>query len=88
MAVDLAELAANEREYLKVVATIEQRYKCRWEDELHDSFRRYVDQEIEMSEGVQGIRTGAEEIDRNIDDLDIDGLLRHSEEISREAETI
>ena len=88
MAVDLTTLTVIDIEYTKVVAAIKQKFRCSWDDQLHDSFRLYVDQETQTAEKVHNIRVGAEETDHSIDDLDIDGLLRRSEEISNEVETI
>jgi hypothetical protein len=61
MTVDLTPLKNNDSEFEKLVATIVERYKCEWDDVVHDSYASYVKQVQERSRQLRGIRCKSEE---------------------------
>ena len=41
-AINLSPLGKNDTEFQKIALSIEERFRCDWNDSIHDSYGRYV----------------------------------------------
>ena len=86
--VDLTPLKNNEMEYEKLMVSVLERYRCDWDDAVHDSYAAYVKQTEERSRSIREIRCKAEKIVKEIESLKIDELISKAEILCREAESV
>ncbi len=87
MTVDLTPLKNNDSEYEKLVATIVECFKCEWDDAVHDSYASYVKQVQERSRQLRGIRCKAEELAKEAENLNIEGLNEKTQNLCEEADS-
>ena len=81
-------LNAIDSEYSKIVASISERYKCDWNDSIHDSYQRYVKQVEEYSQRIHGVRCKAETLQKEVEELRIDELRENAQSLCKEAERL
>ncbi len=86
--VELSPLRDNEIQFAKLVSDIEVKYNGNWDDAVHDSYGRYVKQVCDYAEGIKVIRQTAENIQREVGELNIPGLVEYVDVLRGEAESI
>ena len=86
--VDLTPLKNNDTEYERLAASVSERYKCEWDDAVHDSYGVYVRQVDERSRSVRVIRCKAEALAKEAEGLKIDELIRKTAILCREVESV
>jgi hypothetical protein len=86
--VDLTPLKNNDTEYERLAASVSEHYKCEWDDVVHDSYGVYVKQVGERSRSIREIRCKAEVLAKEAEDLKIDELIRKTEILCREADSV
>ena len=85
---DLTPLKNNDIEYEQLAANVSERYKCDWDDAVHDSYGVFVKQSNERRESIREIRLKAETLVKEVEGFDIDELARKGMILCREAERI
>ena len=85
--VDLTPLKQNDAEYEGLAASVSERYKCEWDDAVHDSYSVYVKQADERSRSVRVIRCKAEALVKEAEGLKTDELIMKAAILCREAES-
>ena len=85
--VDLTPLKVNDSEFEKLVASVAERYKCEWDDAIHDSYGYYVKQVQERTNAIRSIRCKAEELAKEAEGLEVEELVKKTENLCREAES-
>lgn len=88
MNIDLTPLRGNDIEFEKLFSSVKELYACNWDDSVHDSYGRFVDQAQERSNALHTILCKAELLVNDIKDLDIDGLVEKAELLCKEAASI
>ncbi len=85
---DLTPLLANDQEFEKLALQVSDKYKCSWDDELHDSYGIYVKQLQERSREVRSIRCKAELLVKEVEALKLNDQIRTAGNLCREAERV
>ena len=85
---DLSPLIQNDIQYEKIVSGIANSYKCDWDDAVHDSYGKYVEQMQTMSKELKIIRTNAEVLVKEIVELKTEEYTMKSNELSEEVNAI
>ena len=86
--IDLSPLKNNDAEFQKVTEIISERFKCDWDDSIHDSYGRYVGHMQEHARKVKTIRCKAESLVTEAEALGIDNLIGRATALCREADAI
>lgn len=86
--VDISPLKDNDVEYGKLVSAVADKYKCEWDDTVHDSYGRYLSQIQENSRSVHTIRCKAEMIVQEMTNLKVDQISARVSSLCREADSI
>ena len=87
-ALDLSPIRDIDTQYERIVASVEEYYKCEWDDSIHESYGRYVHQLRELSRQVKAIRCKIETIEKEADGLKIEEIAHNADNLCREAEAI
>lgn len=85
---DLSSLKENDVHYEKIVAALNERFKCEWDDPVHDSYAQYVKQLQEYSKEVKTIRRKAEALVEEVEGLKVDELKRKADALCEEAGSV
>ncbi len=83
--INLDQILRNESEFTDISYTIENRYRCDWNDEVHDSFWVYVQEQKKASENIHNIREKAYKIQEEAESLEIESMLSEIDRICMEA---
>ena len=86
--VDLAPLKEIDIQYEHVVTMLEERFKCEWDDAIHESYGKYVNQLRESSKEIKTIRCKAETLEKEVIELKIEELSGKAERLCREADAV
>lgn len=86
--VDLTPLKDNDTQYEKIVVELADRFKCEWDDSIHDSYDLYVRQLQEHSQEVRAIRCKAETLEKEAEELKVDELKKKADVLCREADSV
>ena len=86
--VDLTPLINNDHEYEKAYLNISKKYKCNWDDTVHDSYLRLVKDIQEYSSNIHRIRCKAESLEKEAEALNIDSMMIKADNLCREANSI
>ncbi len=86
--VDLTPLKGNDSEYENLAVSVTERYKCEWDDAVHDSYGLFVKQVQERTRQIRAIRCKAEELAKEAEGLKIEELNCKTEALCREAESV
>jgi len=86
--VDITPLKDNDVEYEKLVSAVAEKYKCEWDDAVHDSYGRYLSQIQENSRNIHGIRCKAEMIVQEMANLKTDQVGNRVNSLCKEADSI
>ncbi len=86
--VDLNPLIVNDQAYSKLAMAIKERYKCNWDDPVHDSYRTFVKETDDRSEKLQELRIKAETLKARMEEHDVAGLVDETEKLWIEAQSI
>ncbi len=86
--VDLSPLITGDSAYEKICDSLTARHKSGWDDEVHASFIRFVNQIQANGEKLHSIRVSAELIDTAVDALNIDDLNQTAQRLVKEADSI
>lgn len=71
--------------YEKSVSNLGEKYKGEWDDAIHESYGRYVTQLQELSREVKCIRCKVEVLEKEVEELKIEELVRKAEMLCKEA---
>ena len=74
--------------YVKVASVVEHSYKCEWEDEVHDSFGKYVQQCGEQACLLKDISNKMEHICQELNALHISQEKEEIKKLNCEAEQL
>lgn len=85
---DLDPLNRNYDEYEKKVETVTERFKCEWEDSVHDSYKLYLEDIEEFQHNIGRIRDLANELLNDLDIMDVDQLISETESLCGRDESI
>lgn len=86
--IELSPIKNNDIEYKEITTDIERNFNCEWDDAIHDSYKRYVEQMQEHSTSLHNIRCKVEVLQKEIEALKIDDVIIKAESLCREADTI
>lgn len=86
--IDLTPLKDNNIQYNQIVSAIENKYKCDWDDTVHDSYSKYVTQLREYSQKVGTICHKAETLEKEIECLKINELKTNAKRLCQEADSL
>lgn len=85
---DISPLINNDVQYRKIVEDVSKSYKCDWNDEVHDSYKAYVEQLEKSSRGLSIIRNQTEALVKEIEQLKTDDYKKTTLSLSREVDRI
>ena len=71
--------------YEKSVSNLGEKYKGEWDDAIHESYGRYVTQLQELLREVKCIRCKVEVLEKEVEELKIEELVRKAEMLCKEA---
>lgn len=86
--IDLSPLKENYTQYDSLASVVEEKYKCSWDDVVHDSYERYVKQIREYANEIKTVNDKAESILREIKEMDIPELISHANDLCEEVEEV
>lgn len=86
--VDLSPLKGVDTEYQRLFETVSNSFKCDWEDAVHDSYERFVQQVSERAQALRTIRCKAEVLAKEAESLKIEDLIRKTNDLYREADSV
>ena len=86
--VDLTPLKANDSEYEDLANVIADRFECKWDDAVHESYGQYVKQVQEQSRTIHVIRCKAETLLEEIEGLNVDELVQKAGTLCEESEAV
>ena len=82
---DLSPLQDCDQTYAEICAHVSGKYTANWDDAVHDSFRKLVDQLQENSGQLHGVYITAERICAVVDDIQVEELVAKARELAKEA---
>lgn len=85
---DLTPLKSNDVEYGEAVESVVEYYRGDWDDEIHDSYMRYVKQVQEQSQKIHVIRCKAETLKKEVEGLNVEELKQIADSLCREADSV
>ncbi len=86
--VDLTPLINNDQEYEQAYTTVSEKYKCNWDDAVHDSYLRLVKDIQRYSSNIHRIRCKSESLKKEAEALNIDNMMTKADSLCREANSI
>jgi hypothetical protein len=86
--IDLSPIKNLNNQYNIIVDTIESHYKCEWDDRVHDSYLSFIRQLLELKSQVKKIRSNAEILEKEVDNLKLEEIKNKSEILCKEADSI
>ena len=86
--INLSPLQRIDTEFQKIATTIEEHFRCDWDDNIHDSYGRYVSSVQQCAEEIRSIRCKAETLVTEEEALDIEGMKTRAATLCREADAI
>lgn len=87
-AIDLSPLKNNDAEFQKITTAISEKFKCDWDDSIHDSYGKYVSFSQQCSQDVRAIRCKAESITTEVEALEIENLKNRAAGLCKEADVV
>ena len=85
---DLTFLTQSSNHFSEIVTSLSEKYKCNWDDVVHDSFQLYVSKMQESSKMIHSAANEANHILKDVDSFGIDTLEKQASGLYREALTI
>lgn len=82
---ELNNLKEFEIKYKNAVMQLEERYKCNWDDPVHDSFGVYLRQIKDSSQKVSEIKCDIESVVNEVNELNIDDMKERAKNLVTEA---
>lgn len=70
--VDLSPLKNNDLEYKNIITLLSEIFNGNWDDDIHKSFRLFIKQISDNADSVHRVRSKAELILKEINELNID----------------
>ena len=86
--IDLSPLISCDTSYARASDCVCEKYKCAWDDAVHDSFLRFISQIKEDEQKFHDIRTAAELLVQKVDAHNVEALQVKSLRLIQEAETL
>ena len=86
--IDFTPLIQNDIEYQILVQSVCESYKGDWDDKIHDSYLRYVNQVQEQSQMVHEIRCKAEILQKEVEELQIEEIHKTANSLCKEAYSV
>jgi chaperonin cofactor prefoldin len=87
-AINLTSLKEIDEQYEKITEKLNERFKCDWDDSIHESYGKLVVQLREMSKDVKKIRCKVETLQKEVEELKIDDLMCKADALCREADAV
>lgn len=86
--IDLSSLGLLDAEFASRTTALAERFQSEWDDDVHDSFSRYIKQVRDYQNEVHDIRTRTELILKAVEDLGVQDLCEKAMVLCQEVETI
>ena len=86
--VDLRPLINNDTIFQKKTEAVKEKYRCHWDDPVHDSFARYVTDAEKWKESIHDIRCKAETLNAQMEAHSIEKLINEAKALQNEANEI
>lgn len=86
--VSLSVFEEMEKKYEDAVNYTAEKYKCEWDDSVHESFKKYIDNILNCSAGVKRIKTSTEDNLKIIENMNIDNMVEASKQLGEEVESL
>ena len=86
--INLTPLKDIDVQYEKITETLDTKYKCDWDDSVHESYGRFVTQLREMAKDVKTIRCRVETLQKEAEELKIEELVGKADALCREADAV
>ena len=82
---DISSLQTADREFTRITETITEKYKCDWDDPVHESYGPYVKQMTAAHETFHSICGKAEDTVREMRTFDLEQTLKQADHLCEEA---
>lgn len=86
--VDLSPLNKNDTEFQRTVTELSGKYRCEWNDSVHDSFLQFVKTMEDHSQTLHRISGKAESIFSEVEQVDMDKLCSTADNLVSEADSV
>lgn len=86
--VDITSLKENSLEFNQLVSDLKDKYKCDWDDSVHDSYAPFVNRITENAKELSGINSKAEIIVKEVRSLNINQLVKNSNRLTKEVHSV
>lgn len=85
---DLSPLKKNDTEFQKIVTELSGKYRCDWNDSVHDSFLPFVRTMEDHSQSLHRITSKAQSILSDVEQINMDELCSTADKLVSEAESV
>lgn len=86
--ISLSPLKQNSVEYQTLVEKVSQSYKCEWTDDVHESYGMFVKQTQLMSQEINEVYNKSDLIQKEINELKLELMIKKADVLCAEAKTI
>lgn len=86
--VDLSPLKNNDLEYKKIMTLLSEKFNGNWDDNIHESFRLFIKQISDNADSVHRVRSKAEMLLKEINELNIDEQLKKALDLCGEVDLL
>lgn len=86
--IDLSGIISIDSEMQRIADRIAEKYKCDWDDSIHDSYERYVSRMKDESQSIQQIRRQAESIETAVNALPLEQMKTEAQKLKAEVQQL
>ena len=86
--IDLTPIKQNDDEYSALADQLSQKYQCDWDDQVHESYGKYVAEVHQYSDSIRNIRCKAETLEKELSMLQVEEMIRLGDSLCKEAASL
>ncbi len=86
--VDLSPIRDVDIQYEEIVTTLDEKFKCKWDDAVHESYGRFISQLHDLSREVKAIRCKVEILEKEAEGLKTEELACKADVLCKEANAV
>ncbi|MBR1764619.1 MAG: hypothetical protein IJ746_04430 [Ruminococcus sp.] len=86
--VDLTKLYANDKELIRLIEELKKRYKCNWDDAVHDSYNNYIKEIVHYSSMIHKECDSIKETNAEIGSVNIEEMKNTINDLCRRVDSL
>lgn len=76
------------QEYIRLYDSMVEKYKCEWDDKVHDSFGLYKNKISDCVDRLAKVMKNAERIESKVKEIEDEGVVERCRDLCSEAESL